>query len=126
MAAQEDLSKEKEKIEEEEVLQIYSFLSLSYNLLSLSLSPTHSLPQSVLKYVPLVGSVVSWFYPASPAGVKGRSFNLASGNSLSNLLGFLRIIVIRGLSFALSLIIEFSMPDHKFINILPILFYWSL
>ncbi|XP_019855616.1 PREDICTED: pyridoxal-dependent decarboxylase domain-containing protein 1-like [Amphimedon queenslandica] len=52
IAAQEDLSKEKEKFEEEE---------------------------SVLKYVPLVGSVVSWLYPTSPGGVKGRSFNLASG-----------------------------------------------
>ena len=48
MAAQEDLSKEKEKIEEEEVLQIYSSLSLSlsYNLL-FSLSFSHSLTHSL-------------------------------------------------------------------------------
>ena len=44
MAAQEDLSKEKEKIEEEEVLQIYSSLSLSLIIffLSLFLPLTHS------------------------------------------------------------------------------------
>ncbi|KAG8188929.1 hypothetical protein JTE90_014981 [Oedothorax gibbosus] len=36
--------------------------------------------EGVLKQVPVIGSLVSWFYPAqNETGIKGRSFNLSSG-----------------------------------------------
>jgi hypothetical protein len=35
--------------------------------------------QGLLKYVPIVGSVVNWFYPTSPTGITGRIFDLSSG-----------------------------------------------
>lgn len=35
--------------------------------------------QGYLRYVPIVGSVLSWFSPATPTTPQGRTFNLSSG-----------------------------------------------
>ena len=35
--------------------------------------------QGYLKYVPIVGSVLSWFAPSTPTTPEGRTFNLSSG-----------------------------------------------
>lgn len=35
--------------------------------------------QGYLKYVPIVGSVLSWFAPPTPTTPEGRTFNLSSG-----------------------------------------------
>lgn len=52
VAAESDLSKEKEKKSQEE---------------------------GYLKYVPIVGSVLNWFAPSTPTTPEGRTFNLSSG-----------------------------------------------
>ncbi len=36
-------------------------------------------PQGMLRNLPLVGSVWSWFSPASPSTPQGRQFDLSSG-----------------------------------------------
>ena len=39
----------------------------------------HLLSQGLLRYVPIVGSVLNWFSPPTPTTPEGRTFNLSSG-----------------------------------------------
>ena len=77
-AAQTDLSKEKEKKQQEEVKAFCMLWGQSYLTVLCCVCVTRFL-QGLLRYVPIVGSVLSWFSPPTPTTPEGRTFSLSSG-----------------------------------------------
>lgn len=77
-AAQTDLSKEKEKKQQEEVNHFLQCSGVKATSLCYVVCVTRFL-QGLLRYVPIVGSVLSWFSPPTPTTPEGRTFSLSSG-----------------------------------------------
>ena len=98
--AQIDLSKEKQKKDEEVHVHVCQWAHISVFFLlfftaaamtcivytTLCGSPIHFLPryqqQGFLHNIPVVGSLWSWFAPPTPTTPEGRSFNLKHGKTV--------------------------------------------